>query len=56
MPTAVRDVPSEVLDPINTWKDRAAYEAKARDLAKRFRENDAKYELTDEVRRGGPKA
>ncbi|MGA1056158.1 MAG: phosphoenolpyruvate carboxykinase (ATP) [Phycisphaerales bacterium] len=56
MPTAVRDVPSEVLDPINTWKDKAAYEAKARDLAKRFRENDAKYELTDEVRRGGPKA
>ncbi len=55
MPTAVRDVPSEVLDPINTWKDKAAYEAKARDLAKRFRENDAKYELTDEVRRGGPK-
>ncbi|MBM4106568.1 MAG: phosphoenolpyruvate carboxykinase (ATP) [Phycisphaerae bacterium] len=55
MPTAVPGVPAEVLDPVNTWKDKSAYEAKARDLAKRFRENDAKYQLTDEVRRGGPK-
>ncbi len=56
MPTAVAGVPSEVLDPRNTWKDRAAYDAKAADLAKRFRENDAKFTLSDAVRAAGPRA
>ena len=55
MPTSVEGVPNEVLDPINTWSDRAAYEAKARELAKKFRENDAKYDLTPEIRAAGPK-
>ena len=54
MPTSVEGVPSEVLDPVNTWTDRAAYEAKAKELAKRFRENDAKFDLTPEIRAAGP--
>ena len=56
MPSGVDGVPSEVLDPINTWADKAAYEAKARDLASRFKANDGKYDLTDEVRSAGPNA
>ena len=54
MPTTAPHVPSEVLDPQHTWSDRKAYDAKARDLAKRFRANDAKYEITDAVRAAGP--
>jgi len=48
-------VPNEVLHPRNTWKDKAAYDAKAKDLAKRFRENDAKFEMSGQVRGAGPK-
>jgi phosphoenolpyruvate carboxykinase (ATP) len=55
MPTAVPGVPAEVLDPRGTWSDKAAYDAKARDLARRFRENDAKYSLSDAVRAAGPR-
>ena len=54
MPVAVDGVPCEVLDPRNTWADKDAYDAKARDLAARFRANDAKYEITDAVRNAGP--
>ena len=54
MPTAVLGVPAEVLDPRNTWADKAAYDVKAKDLATRFRANDAKFAITDEVRAAGP--
>jgi phosphoenolpyruvate carboxykinase (ATP) len=54
MPVAVDGVPDEVLDPRNTWADKDAYDAKAKDLAARFRANDAKYEITDAVRNAGP--
>jgi len=49
-------VPAEVLHPRNTWKDKPAYDAKARDLAKRFRDNDTKFEMDPKVRAAGPKA
>jgi phosphoenolpyruvate carboxykinase (ATP) len=55
MPTKVAGVPSDQLNPRRTWSDGAAYDAKAKDLGRRFRENDGKYELTDEVRAAGPK-
>ena len=56
IPTSVPGVPDEVLNPRNTWKDKDAYDAKAKDLAKRFRDNDAKFEMPDSVRSAGPKA
>ena len=49
-------VPAEVLDPRNTWTDKAAYDAKARELAAKFRDNDRKFSITDAVRNAGPKA
>jgi phosphoenolpyruvate carboxykinase (ATP) len=43
IPTSCPEVPSEVLIPRNTWQDKAAYDEKARDLARRFNENFKKY-------------
>ncbi|MEO6991552.1 MAG: phosphoenolpyruvate carboxykinase (ATP) [Candidatus Baltobacteraceae bacterium] len=44
IPNDVPDVPDSVLDPRNTWSDPAAYDAKAKHLAKLFAENFAKFE------------
>ena len=54
MPKAAPNVPSDVLHPRTTWADKDAYDAQARTLAGLFRENDGKYDLTDEVRQAGP--
>ncbi|MDX1906904.1 MAG: phosphoenolpyruvate carboxykinase (ATP) [Bacteroidia bacterium] len=42
-PTSVPNVPSEVLNPRNTWADKARYDVKARELAIAFNENFSKY-------------
>lgn len=55
MPTTIPNVPDEVLDPRNTWADKAAYDQKCTELAKKFRENDAKYNLPADIASGGPK-
>ena len=44
VPTTCPDVPDEVLNPRNTWSDKAAYDETARELAARFAENFTKYE------------
>lgn len=43
VPQACPDVPPEVLNPRNTWRDREAYDRKARELAMRFHENFEKF-------------
>jgi phosphoenolpyruvate carboxykinase (ATP) len=55
MPTAVEGVPNEMLNPAATWTDAGAYDEAARDLGRRFRDNDAKYAIADEVRAAGPR-
>ena len=56
VPTAIRDIPPERLDPRSTWKDQAAYDEKARALAQLFAENFKKYEdrVAPAVRDCGP--
>ena len=54
MPVSVAGVPDEVLNPRNTWADKAAYDAKATELAKRFRDNEKRFAITDAVRAAGP--
>ena len=57
IPTAVPDVPSEVLDPRSTWEDGAAYDAQARRLSEMFRDNFQRYsdQTSDGVRAAAPK-
>jgi phosphoenolpyruvate carboxykinase (ATP) len=54
MPTNVEGVPSEILDPRNIWSDKSAYDTQSAKLATLFRKNDAKYDLSDAIRSGGP--
>jgi phosphoenolpyruvate carboxykinase (ATP) len=58
VPVSCPDVPTEVLQPRGTWKDSAAYDRKAGDLARLFNENFKKYEagVSPEVRAAAPKA
>ena len=43
IPVACPDVPSEVLNPRNTWEDKYAYDQKASDLARAFISNFKQY-------------
>ena len=44
VPTALPGVPSEILDPVNTWKDKAEFDKTARALVGMFQKNFAKFE------------
>jgi phosphoenolpyruvate carboxykinase (ATP) len=56
MPTAVKDVPSEVLNPRNTWSDKSAYDAQAKKLAEMFRKNFEKFgNVEPSITSAGPK-
>lgn len=56
IPLHVPGVPDEVLQPNKTWADQAAYEAKAKELASKFRENFKKFSnvSADIEEKGGP--
>ena len=56
IPTSCPDVPSEVLDPQNTWQDRDAYQSKATELVGLFKENFQQFEkdVAAEVADAGP--
>ncbi|MEM9692777.1 MAG: phosphoenolpyruvate carboxykinase (ATP) [Myxococcota bacterium] len=57
IPTSCPEVPSEVLQPRNTWQDGVAYDEMARKLAKNFVENFKLYEdvASAEVKAAGPR-
>lgn len=57
VPTSCTGVPSDLLIPVNTWEDKAKYEATAKKLAASFVENFKKYtHMSEEVVAAGPKA
>ena len=57
VPAACPDVPSDVLRPRGTWKDKEAYDRAARNLAGMFRKNFEAFEadIPKEVKAAGPK-
>jgi phosphoenolpyruvate carboxykinase (ATP) len=56
IPEACPGVPDEILDPRNTWKDPAAYDAQAKDLAGQFVKNFEKYaaQADEEILQAAP--
>ncbi|NEV94755.1 phosphoenolpyruvate carboxykinase (ATP) [Psychroflexus sp. YR1-1] len=58
MPKTCPKVPTEVLDPRETWADQEAYDLKAKTLAKSFKDNFKKFEAyaDSEITAGAPKA
>lgn len=58
VPSSCPGVPSKVLQPVNIWKNKEDYHAKARDLAARFEKNFKEFAdmVGPEVREVGPKS
>jgi phosphoenolpyruvate carboxykinase (ATP) len=58
IPTSVPGVPSEVLNPRDTWGDKDAYDAQAAKLAGLFAENFERFadRVPESVRSAGPKS
>lgn len=58
VPTECPDVPNDVLNPRNTWEDKAAYDEQARKLAGMFVENFKQYadQATPEILAAAPNA
>jgi phosphoenolpyruvate carboxykinase (ATP) len=56
IPAACPDVPSEVLNPRNTWADKDAYDVQAAKLANMFHENFKRFgdTVSDEIADSGP--
>jgi phosphoenolpyruvate carboxykinase (ATP) len=57
MPTSCPNVPSEILNPRNTWADKNAYDAMAKNLAQQFVKNFEKYAsgANEEILAAAPK-
>lgn len=58
MPKECEGVPADILNPRNTWENKEEYDLKAKELAKRFNENFAKFKAAanEEILAAAPKA
>lgn len=56
MPTSCPNVPSEILNPKNTWEDKGAYDQKANELAQAFVKNFEEFEsdASEEIMSAAP--
>ena len=55
IPRSVPGVPSELLNPRNSWKDKAAYDKTAADLSARFEKNFQQFDAPREIKDAGPR-
>ncbi len=57
IPQAIQGVPSEVLNPRDTWSDKDAYDAQAQRLVGMFKENFKQFEenVSNEIKAAGPR-
>ena len=56
IPTKCTNVPSDILDPKNTWIDKDSYDLSAKKLAQMFVDNfDKLKDVPKEIRNAGPK-
>lgn len=55
IPRECPGIPSEMLDPRNTWEDKDAYDARALELAEKFNENFKKFgNVSESIVKAGP--
>jgi phosphoenolpyruvate carboxykinase (ATP) len=55
IPKSCPGVPAELLEPRNSWKDKAAYDKMAAELSQRFAKNFEQFEAPQAVKDAGPK-
>lgn len=55
IPQSCPNIPEEMLNPVNTWNDKVAYEKMAKELAGKFNENFKKYaHMPENIVKAGP--
>jgi len=56
IPTKIEGIPSEILEPKNTWNDKNSYDESAKSLCKMFVENFEKFDdVSSEIKNAGPR-
>lgn len=54
IPTAIRDVDTNLLDPRKTWKDQETYRMKANALIDSFVDNFKQFDVSEAIKKAGP--